>query len=334
MIKSKKVFIIAEAGVNHNGSLSVAKRLAYNAAKAGADAVKFQTFKAKNEITKYAPLAEYQKKIFRKLSQYEMVKKLELSHKDHKKLKNYCKKINIEFMSSAFDIPSLKFLKSINIKKFKIPSGEITNFPYLKEIGSYNAKIILSTGMCNLTEIDRALKILKKSGTKNKNISILHCHTDYPTSMSDVNLSTILTLKKRYNNIIGYSDHTLGIEMPIAAAALGSNIIEKHITLNKKMSGPDHSSSIEPQELKKMIHSIRNVEKAFGNGIKKPTRREKKNIPIVRKSIVAMRKIKIGETFNEENITTKRPGYGISPMKWVSIIGKKSKKNYEEDDLI
>ena len=332
--KNNKVFIIAEAGVNHNGSILIAKKLIKVASKIGADAIKFQTFITEEEITKKAPLAKYQKSNSKYSNQFDLVKKLELSQANHKNLKRFCKKNNIEYMSSAFDIKSLKFLKSINLKRFKFPSGEINNYPYLREIGSYGREIILSTGMSNMTEIDQAIKLITKSGTKINKIKILHCHTDYPTKPKDVNLLAIKSLKKKYGNKIGFSDHTIGIEISIAAVALGSVIIEKHLTLDKRMKGPDHSSSIEPKEFELMVKSIRSLEKAMGDGKKLPTKNELKNLKIVRKSIVAKDNIKKGEVFSEKNITTKRPALGINPMNWKKTLGHKAKKNYYKDDFI
>ena len=332
--KNNKVFIIAEAGVNHNGSLLVAKKLIKVASKIGADAIKFQTFITEEEITKKAPLAKYQKSESKYSNQFDLVKKLELSQADHKNLKRFCKKNNLEYMSSAFDIKSLRFLKNINLKRFKIPSGEINNYPYLREIGSYGKEIILSTGMSKMSEIDQAINLIKKSGTNINKIKILHCHTDYPTKPKDVNLLAIKSLQKKYGNKIGYSDHTMGVEISIAAVALGSVIVEKHLTLDKRMKGPDHKSSIEPKEFELMVKSIRNLEKAMGDGKKLPTKNELKNLKIVRKSIVAKDNIKKGEVFSEKNITTKRPALGINPMNWKKTLGKKAKKNYYKDDFI
>ena len=332
--KNNKVFIIAEAGVNHNGSLLVAKKLIKVASKIGADAIKFQTFITEEEITKKAPLAKYQKSDSKYSNQFDLFKKLELSQADHKNLKRFCKKNNLEYMSSAFDIKSLRFLKNINLKRFKIPSGEINNYPYLREIGSYGKEIILSTGMSKMSEIDQAINLIKKSGTNINKIKILHCHTDYPTKPKDVNLLAIKSLQKKYGNKIGYSDHTMGVEISIAAVALGSVIVEKHLTLDKRMKGPDHKSSIEPKEFELMVKSIRNLEKAMGDGKKLPTKNELKNLKIVRKSIVAKDNIKKGEVFSEKNITTKRPALGINPMNWKKILGKKAKKNFYEDDFI
>jgi len=329
------VFVIAEAGVNHNGSVYTAKKLIDVAASAGADAVKFQTFKVKSFVTKNAKKAIYQKKIKNQNeNQFDMLKKLEFSFEEHKKLITYCKSKKIIFLSSPFDIDSVDLLNKLNLKIFKIPSGEITNLPYLRHIGRLNKKIILSTGMSNMEEVKSAVSILINSGTKKNNITVLHANTAYPTPMKDVNLKAMLTLKKELDINYGYSDHTLGIEIDIAAVAMGASCLEKHFTLDTKMEGPDHKASLAPEELKMMVGSIRNIEKALGNGLKKPSKSELKNIDIVRKSIVAKTKIKKGEVLNDKNITTKRPGYGLSPMKWDQVYGSIAKKNYEEDEFI
>ena len=330
-----RVFIIAEAGVNHNGSIKIAKKLIDSACQAGADAIKFQTFKAKNIATKKSEKANYQKQLEDKNdSQFKMLKRLELDYQAHINLIKYCKSKKIKFLSSPFDIESVKFLNNIGLKIFKIPSGEITNLPYLRQIGKLKKKIILSTGMSKISDIKNAIYYLVQSGTHNKNITLLHTNSEYPTPMQDVNLRAMLTIGKKFNVKFGYSDHTLGIEVSIAAVAMGASCIEKHITLDRKMEGPDHKSSLEPNELELMINSIRNIELALGEGQKKPSKSELKNINLVRKSIVANKKIKKGEILNEINISTKRPGYGISPMKWDKIIGTKAKKNYNKDDLI
>lgn len=329
------VFIIAEAGVNHNGSIKIAKKLIDSAYLAGADAIKFQTFKAKNIATKKSEKANYQKQSEDKNdSQFKMLKRLELDYQAHIELIKYCKLKKIKFLSSPFDLESVKFLNNIGLKIFKIPSGEITNLPYLRQIGKLKKKIILSTGMSNISEIKNAIYNLVKFGTHKKNITLLHANSEYPTPMQDVNLRAMLTIGKKFNVKFGYSDHTLGIEVSIAAVAMGATCIEKHITLDRNMEGPDHKSSLEPNEIKLMINSIRNIELALGVSQKKPSKSELKNINLVRKSIVAKKKIKKGEILNETNISTKRPGYGISPMKWDKIIGTKAKKNYNEDDLI
>tara|TARA_B100001248_G_C27397198_1_gene466432 strand:- start:70 stop:1068 length:999 start_codon:yes stop_codon:yes gene_type:complete len=329
------VFIIAEVGVNHNGSISIAKKLIDMAVKAGADAVKFQTFKAENLVIMNAKKANYQKKNDKKNeSQFDMLKKLELSPLMHKVLLSYCKKKNILFLSSPFDLQSIDFLNNLGLKIFKIPSGEITNFPYLKKIGRLNKKIILSTGMSNMSEIKKALKVLVKSGTKKKNITILHANTEYPTPLRDVNLRSMLSIGKKLNVNFGYSDHTLGFEVSVAAVALGAKCIEKHLTLNSNMRGPDHRASLEPKDLIKMINAIRNIEIALGSRVKRPSKSEIANIKIVRKSLVASRDIKKGEIFTEQNLTAKRPGNGLSPFKITKFLGKRSLKNYKKDQQI
>ncbi len=330
-----KTFIIAEAGVNHNGDINLAKKLVDVAKESGADAVKFQAFRAEELVTDKAPKAEYQlKTTSQKESQYEMLKKLELSFQELEELKRYCDRKGIIFMASAFDIESARFLKDLGLEIFKIPSGEITNYPLLKEIGSYRRKVILSTGMADLGEIEDALDVLIESGTKKEDIVVLHCITEYPAPYEEVNLRAMLTIKEAFKVKVGFSDHTPGIEIPIAAVALGAEVIEKHFTLDKNLPGPDHRASLEPLELKRMIEAIRNVEKALGNGIKKPSKSELKNRDIVRRSIVAKRDIKKGEVFTEENITVKRPAYGISPMRWNEVLGKKAKRDFKKDEFI
>ena len=329
------VFIIAEAGVNHNGSIDLAKKLIDAASTAGADAIKFQTFKAKNLTTKYSEKAQYQKKTTsKKETQFKMLEKLELNKEAHLRLINYSKKKNIEFLSSPFDHESIELLKNLGLNTFKIPSGEITNLPYLKHIGKIKKKLILSSGMSSMQEVRDALNILVDEGTKKKNITVLHANTEYPTPMEDVNLRAMTSIGKELNIKYGYSDHTLGIEVDIAAVAMGASCIEKHLTLNCKMKGPDHKASLEPHEFKLMVKAIRNIEKALGNYIKKPSKSELRNIHVVRKSIVAKTKIKKGEIFSLKNLTVKRPGQGISPMKWDKILGTKARKYYNEDDLI
>lgn len=332
-----KVIIIAEAGVNHNGSLENAFMLVDAAVNAGVDYVKFQTFKADKLVAKSAKKAVYQIQNTRneKDSQLDMLKKLELSHSDHEKLIHYCNEKNIKFFSTAFDIESLQYLKDIGLDLVKIPSGEITNLPYLRKAATLFGKVILSTGMSTLEDIRLAVEVFTNEGIPRKDITILHCNTEYPTPMQDVNMKAMLHIGKTFNTEIGYSDHTLGVEVPIAAVALGACIIEKHFTLDKEMEGPDHAASLEPDELKAMVSSIRNIEKAIsGSGIKEPSESEKKNIVIARKSIVAKKKVKKGEYFTEENITVKRPGSGISPMLWDEVLGKVAIKDFEEDDLI
>jgi N,N'-diacetyllegionaminate synthase len=329
------VFIIAEAGVNHNGSLDLAKKLIDVASSAGADAVKFQTFKATNLATKRSQKAAYQKETTNKEeTQFEMLKKFELDKKAHEELISYCEDKKIIFLSSPFDIESINLLNDLGLKIFKIPSGEITNLPYLQHIGKLNKKIILSTGMSNMDEIKSALDILINSGTKKNNITILHANTEYPTPIKDVNLKAMVSIGSEFDIEFGYSDHTMGIEVDIAAVAMGATCIEKHFTLNKNMEGPDHKASLEPYQFKEMVEKIRNIELALGDGIKKPSQSELSNIDIVRKSIVAKTKINKGDIFNENNLTTKRPGSGISPMRWDKILNTKASKDYKEDDLI
>ena len=329
------VFIIAEAGVNHNGSIDVAKKLIDVASTSGADAVKFQTFKAENLATKNARKANYQMETTNnKESQFNMLKKFELDIEAHKKLISYCDKKSIMFLSSPFDQDSVKLLDNLGLATFKIPSGEIINLPYLRHIGKLNKKIILSTGMANINEIKDALDALIQAGTKKKNIIVLHANTEYPTPMEDVNLKAMVTIGKTFDVSYGYSDHTLGIEVDIAAVAMGATCIEKHFTLDCNMEGPDHKASLEPDGLKAMVKAIRNIELAIGNGIKKPSKSELPNIQIVRKSIDAKTKIKKGDILSETNLAIKRPGGGISPMRWDKIINTKATKDYKEDELI
>ena len=330
-----KTLIIAEAGVNHNGDIAMATRLIDEAAAAGADAVKFQSFFADKLVVQNAQKAAYQKKNgASKETQYALLKRLELSPDNQKRLFDHCRKRNILFMSSPFDLESIDILYGIGLDIYKIPSGEITNLPYLRKLGALKKKIILSTGMATLEEIKSAVYILTHHGTAKENITILHCNTEYPTPMEDVNLSAMLTIKTALDMAIGYSDHTLGIEIPIAAVALGATVIEKHFTLDKHMPGPDHAASLDPSELKAMTQAIRNVENAMGDGVKKPSPSEKKNMTAVRKSIVAKREIFKGEMFTDENITAKRPGHGISPMMWDSVIGKKAGRDFKENEPI
>ena len=329
------VFIIAEAGVNHNGSINLAKKLIDAASSSGADAIKFQTFKAKNLVTKNSEKANYQKVLTdQNETQYDMLKKCELNKEAHLELIKYSKYKNIKFLSSPFDHESIELLNDVGLEIFKIPSGEITNLPYLKHVGKLNKKIILSTGMSNFDEVKNALAILINSGTKKNNITILHANTEYPTPIEDVNLRAMLTIGKELDVKFGYSDHTSGIEVGIAAVAIGARLIEKHITLDCNMEGPDHKASLEPSQFTEMVKAIRNIEKALGSNIKKPSKSEISNIKIVRKSIVAKTKIKKGDILNENNLTVKRPGKGLSPMKWDEIIGTKATQNYNEDDLI
>lgn len=330
-----KVLIIAEAGVNHNGSIKIAKQLIDVAADAGVDYIKFQTFRTEKLVSKTAPKADYQiQNTGNDNSQYDMLKRLELSENDHRELIDYCNKKNVKFFSTAFDIDSVSFLYRLGLSQWKIPSGEITNFPYLRAIGKTRQPVILSTGMANLQEIEEAIKVLVQFGTTREEITLLHCTTEYPAPKNEVNLLAIQTLKNHFGLNVGYSDHTQGIEIPVAAVALGATVIEKHFTLSRDLEGPDHRASLEPNELKQMVQYIRNIEKALGNGIKIPSENEKKNIAIVRKSIVAARNIVQGERFTEDNITVKRPATGISPMQWENIIGKEAYKNFSQDEQI
>lgn len=329
--------IIAEAGVNHNGSLEIAKQLVDKAIDAGVDYIKFQTFKASNLVTKSAKQAEYQQKNIGKEgdSQYHMLKKLELLPEAHEVLIAYCKEKGIKFFSTAFDFDSIEYLHSLNLGLWKIPSGEVTNYPLLKRIAAYNEKTILSTGMCEMSDVRDAVEALYKNGLSKEHLILLHCNTEYPTPFEDVNLKAMNTLRKEFGVEVGYSDHTKGIEVPIAAVALGATVIEKHFTLDRNMEGPDHKASLEPDELKAMVSAIRNIEKAIdGDGTKHVSESERKNIAIARKSIVAACDIKAGETFTEQNLTTKRPGDGISPMKWDEIVGMSAIRDFSEDELI
>lgn len=329
-----KTLIIAEAGVNHNGDLNLAKKLVDVAADAGADYVKFQTFKAEHLVQKQAKRAAYQiENTQNNDTQYEMLKKLELTYENHDVLIEYCTSKNIKFLSTAFDFESIEFLKN-KLDFYKIPSGELTNLPYLEKVAKLNLPIIMSTGMANMQEVKDANAVLLNNDVLQKNITILHCNTEYPTPMEDVNLAAMLSIEKEIGVKVGYSDHTLGVEIPIAAVALGATVIEKHFTLDRNMEGPDHRASLEPNELKAMISAIRNIELAMGDGIKKPSKSEGKNINIARKSIVATKTIKKGDIFTKDNITVKRPGTGISPMKWYEIIGNVATKDFNEDELI
>lgn len=325
--------IIAEAGVNHNGSLKLAKQMIDEAAKAGADYIKFQTFKSEKLVSKYAQKADYQKKTTgNNESQLQMLEKLALSYDDFVELKKYCEQIGIGFLSTPFDEDSIRFLDSLDMDFWKIPSGEITNYPYLVQIAQTGRDIVLSTGMCEMDEIADAMKVLEESGAGN--ISLLHCNTEYPTPYEDVNLLAMKQMRTAFKKQVGYSDHTVGIEVPIAAVALGAEIIEKHFTLDKNMEGPDHKASLEPLELTQMICSIRHIEKSLGDGNKKRTASEQHNIAAARKSIVAKCAISKGDIFTEANLTVKRPGSGISPMKWKELIGTKAQRDYVEDELI
>ena len=329
------MIIIAEAGVNHNGSIDLAKRMIDKAVDAGVDYVKFQTFKAEKLVSIYAEKADYQKETTNvNESQFEMIKKLELDITSHKNLIKYCNKKGIRFLSTPFDNDSIDLLFDLGVDLFKIGSGELTNFPYLRKIATKCLPVILSTGMSNLSEVEQALEVLLDNGLKREQITLLHANTEYPTPFNDVNLKAMLTLKEAFKVNVGYSDHTLGIEVPIAAISLGATVIEKHFTLDKTMEGPDHKASLEPYELKAMVKAIRNIEKALGDGIKQPSASEKKNIPIARKSIIAACEIKKGEKLTEDNITTKRPGTGISPMRWNELLGRTASRDFTNDDLI
>ncbi len=331
--KRKHVLIIAEAGVNHNGSLDIAFQLVDKAKEAGADIIKFQTAKAENVVSKFAEKAEYQKETTgRDESQLDMIKRLLLTYDEFVKLKGYCDRKEIEFLSTPFDLDSIGFLNKLGCSMWKVPSGEITNYPYLTTVAKTRLPVIMSTGMATLKEVKAAVDLLKDGGCQD--ISLLHCTTEYPAPVRDVNLRAMLTLKEEFGMPVGYSDHTQGIEIPIAAVAMGATIIEKHFTLDRNMAGPDHKASLEPDELKRMVEAVRNVEAALGDGKKMPAESEKKNIAIARKSIVAKRNIKAGEKFTEENITTKRPGNGISPMKWLDVLGMTASRDYGEDELI
>lgn len=333
----KRVIIIGEAGVNHNGDIKNAFRLVDAAAAAGVDYVKFQTFKAENLVSKSAAKAAYQiQNTGNEVeTQYEMLKKLELSHDDHQAIITYAREKGVQFFSTAFDLESLKYLKDIGLDIVKIPSGEITNYPYLKLAAQLFSRVIISTGMCTIADIAAAVEVFLEEGHTKENITILHCNTEYPTPMSDVNLRAMLHIQQEFGTAIGYSDHTLGIEVPIAAVALGASVIEKHFTLDQNMPGPDHAASLEPDALKAMVTGIRNIELAIsGSGQKEPSPSEKKNMNIARKSIVAKQPIAIGEVFSEDNITTKRPGNGLSAMRWNDVIGKIASKEYQEGELI
>lgn len=332
----KRTIIIAEAGVNHNGSMAMARQLIDAAKKCGVDYVKFQTTKSPEAITsKFARMADYQKKNLNEDgSQLEMLRKILLHMDDFAELNRYCRDIGIKFMSTPFDLESVDFLADLDMDYMKVPSGEVTNLPYLRKIAKLNIPVIMSTGMCSLGEIESAMDILTKNGLNESDISLLHCNTEYPTPFCDVNLKAMLTLKQCFGVRVGYSDHTRGIEVPIAAVAMGAEIIEKHFTLDKTLPGPDHIASLEPTELETMVNSIRNIDQAIGNGIKQVTNSERKNIKIARKSIIAAKDIMAGEVFTEENLTVKRPGNGISPMHWDDVIGRIAKRDFVEDELI
>ncbi len=327
--------IIAEAGVNHNGDIKLAKKLVEEASKSKVDVIKFQTFQASNLVTVYAKKADYQLKFAAESDkQFEMLQKLELNEEQHKELKKLANTRNLEFLSTAFDVKSLQMLVSLGINRIKIPSGEITNLPYLRFIAAQKKKVILSTGMSTLKDIENALSVLVTGGVKKEDITVLHCTTDYPAKMDEVNLNAMVSIGKEFDVSMGYSDHTEGIEVSIAAVALGAVVIEKHFTLDRNLPGPDHKASLEPSELAALVDGIRNIEVAMGDGIKRPMKSELANLNAARKSLVAGQRIRKGELFSAENVTVKRPGSGISPMEWDSIIGTVSDKNYEVDDLI
>lgn len=327
------ILIIAEAGVNHNGSLERAKEMALAAKKAGADIVKYQTAVPEQVVSRFAEKADYQKQqTGSEESQLEMIKKIHFGFEEHRRLKEYCDEIGIRYLSTPFDLDSIDFLATLDMPVWKIPSGEITNLPYLEKVAALKKPLILSTGMSMLSEIEDALAVLEENGCED--VTLLHCNTEYPTPMEDVNLLAMRELEEQFALPVGFSDHTLGIEADIAAAALGACVIEKHFTLDKTLEGPDHQASLEPDELEAMVRAIRNIEKALGTGEKHVTPSEAKNRPIARKSIVAKRAIKKGEVFTAENLTTKRPGDGISPMRWYDVLGKEASRDFAEDEKI
>lgn len=332
----KRTLIIAEVGVNHNGSLALARQMVDKAAEAGVDLVKFQTFKSQHLVSKYATKAEYQKRAVNDQddSQLSMLQKLELSQQDHLELIDYCRQRKVGFFSTAFDEESVDFLHSLQLGLWKIPSGEITNFPYLRKIAAFSEQVILSTGMSTMDEINEALDVLEKYGTPRKNITVLHCNTEYPTPWGDVNLLAMNTIASDLAVRVGYSDHTCGIEVSLAAVALGATVIEKHFTLDRGLPGPDQKASLEPQELKQLVESIRHIEEALGRPLKEVSASEEKNMAVARKSLVAARDICKGEPFSEENMTVKRPGSGISPMRWEEVMGQIASRDFKEDELI
>lgn len=334
-MRDHKTLIIAEAGVNHNGDIALAKQLIEVAAAAGADLVKFQTFTADRLATVDAVKATYQRQTGdADESQHAMLKRLELSHAEHQILIEHCRQCNIEFFSTGFDIPSIDMLVSLGIQRLKAPSGELTNLPYLRHMGGQGRPVILSTGMATLGEVEAAIEVLMSAGISRDDITVLHCNTEYPTPMVDVNLRAMQSIQAAFGVKVGYSDHTAGIEVGIAAVSMGACIIEKHFTLDRTLPGPDHRASLEPAELKSMVHAIRNIELALGNGIKRPSASELHNKPIARKSIVAARPIRAGETFSADNMTAKRPGTGLSPMCWDEVIGHIAPRDFATDELI
>ena len=329
----KHVIIIAEAGVNHNGSFELAKKMVDAAKVAGVDYVKFQTFNPNNLVSKYAEKAEYQKETTGSdETQLQMLQKLTLTEDNFLSLRDYCREVGIGFISTPFDLDSIDFLETFDMDFWKVPSGEVTNLPYLEAIAKTKRKVVMSTGMCDMNEIQDAIEVLEKNGTTE--ITLLHCNTQYPTPYEHVNLKAMNSIKDALHKEVGYSDHTQGIEVPIAAVAMGATVIEKHFTLDKNMEGPDHKASLNPSELQQMVVAIRNIEQAIGNGLKEPSSSEMANKAVARKSIVASRSIKQGEVFSEENLTTKRPGTGISPMKWYEVIGKVASRDFSEDEII
>jgi N,N'-diacetyllegionaminate synthase len=330
-----KTLIIAEAGVNHNGDMSLARELIDAAAEAGADMVKFQTFSADRLVTAYAEKAQYQsRESGNGESQHAMLSRLELTRDMHVSLIAHCKARGIQFFSTAFDSRSVDLLAELGLDRFKIPSGEITNLPYLRHIAGYRKPVILSTGMATMGEIESALAVFEDAGIPRERITVLHCNTEYPTPMSDVNLRAMLTVRDAFGVAVGYSDHTLGIEVAVAAAALGASVIEKHFTLDRALAGPDHKASLEPLELKAMIAAIRNIERALGDGVKRPSASELKNKLMARRSLVAARAIRAGETLDHTNLAAKRPGTGLSPMRWDEVVGRKASRNFAPDELI
>ena len=329
----KHVIIIAEAGVNHNGSFELAKKMVDAAKEAGVDYVKFQTFNPKKLVSKYAEKAEYQKETTGSdETQLQMLQKLTLTEDNFLSLHDYCREVGIGFISTPFDLDSITFLETFDMDFWKVPSGEVTNLPYLEAIARTKRKVVMSTGMCDMNEIQDAIEVLEKNGTTE--IILLHCNTQYPTPYEHVNLKAMNSIKDALHKEVGYSDHTQGIEVPIAAVAMGATVIEKHFTLDKNMEGPDHKASLNPSELQQMVVAIRNIEQAIGNGLKEPSSSEMANKGVARKSIVASRSIKQGEVFSEENLITKRPGTGISPMKWYEVIGKVASRDFSEDEMI
>lgn len=335
-MEKKQVIIIAEAGVNHNGSIEIAKKLVDEAARAKVDYIKFQTFKSEGVVTKKAEKAEYQKATTgtAENTQLELIKKLEISYNGYREIIDYCKKKGVKFFSTSTDPDSVEFLASMNLGMWKIPSGEVTNYHFLKKIAGYNQLTMFSLGMSDMEMVRDAVNILLSNGLDKDKLILLHCNTEYPTPYKDVNLRAMQTIANEFGVCVGYSDHTLGIEIPVAAVAMGASVIEKHFTLDRNMEGPDHKASLEPDELCEMVKAIRNVEDALGDGVKRITESERKNIIIARKSIVAARNIKKGEVFTESNLTTKRPGDGVSPMRWNEVLGQTAKRDFEEEEKI